>query len=356
MLDDLLRYLGLQEDADGLMWLKSKQNGDIPFSPGLVKAVIDSGKGLRAQADVPASLKRYASPEVRFLFQIVANDDTGIDVDRFDYFRRDTYNAGAQTAYNPMRLVNSARIVEGQIAFPEKEFPNLRLMFQTRFNLFKHVYTHRVSEAINLMVVDALLKADGALRISSMVHNPAMYVHLTDGILDQIAASAAHGWRCMCGDPEPCDKNSESEHFKSMAQARGLVERIRKRDLYQLAFEKVFYNRTLYRDLTRAAKEDGLKNQILEKDSTEKLRRDDFHVDLASIHHGDKENDPMVKVLFFSKDKPDKLLLLPRDTPLPDLDGPFIEYRLRVYARNREHTKDIHAAAKAWLKSLTPGN
>lgn len=46
------------------------------------------------------------------------------------------------------------------------------------------VYTHRKAKAVELMVVDALLEADPALRLSGAIRDPAAFCRLDDGIID----------------------------------------------------------------------------------------------------------------------------------------------------------------------------
>ena len=54
----------------------------------------------------------------------------------------------------------------------------------------------RKAKAIEFMVVDALLEADSALRISHKIHDPADFQQLDDGLLD---VSVGCGCGCGCG-------------------------------------------------------------------------------------------------------------------------------------------------------------
>lgn len=45
----------------------------------------------------------------RFLFEIVANDTTGIDTDKFDYIARDAYSLGMHSSFDRNRLLYSSR-------------------------------------------------------------------------------------------------------------------------------------------------------------------------------------------------------------------------------------------------------
>lgn len=41
-----------------------------------------------------------------FLFDIVANNRNGVDVDKFDYIQRDCYYTGVKSSYDPSRFLH----------------------------------------------------------------------------------------------------------------------------------------------------------------------------------------------------------------------------------------------------------
>lgn len=95
----------------------------------------------------------------KFLFDIVANKKNSVDVDKFDYIERDTYNLGLRSSYDPKRLLVYSRVINNEICYHQKEVYNVYEMFHTRYSLFKQIYTHRVGKAIELMIVDAFMAA-----------------------------------------------------------------------------------------------------------------------------------------------------------------------------------------------------
>ena len=84
--------------------------------------------------------------EKDFLYEIVANHRNEIDVDKFDYFKRDCYHLGIPVSFDCGRLMRFARIItdehdgKTQIAYHEKESWNIYELFHTRFNLHKRAY------------------------------------------------------------------------------------------------------------------------------------------------------------------------------------------------------------------------
>lgn len=53
-------------------------------------------------------------------FKIVANETTGIDVDKWDYFARDSHMLGISNNFSHERLMAMARVINGVIAFRDK--------------------------------------------------------------------------------------------------------------------------------------------------------------------------------------------------------------------------------------------
>ncbi|KAI9261697.1 hypothetical protein BY458DRAFT_439554 [Sporodiniella umbellata] len=164
-------------------------------------------------AGEPRTQSKYEDRE--FMFDIVANKKNSVDVDKFDYIERDAYNLGLRSSYDAHRLLVYSRVINNEICYHNKEVYNLYEMFHTRYSLFKQIYTHRVGAAIELMIVDAFLEADGYLKLSEKIDNPEDYLYLTDNVLNVIE-----------GSKEP-----------SLEKARSIVKKLRRRDLYKFVDE-----------------------------------------------------------------------------------------------------------------------
>ena len=59
-----------------------------------------------------------------FLYEIVANARTSLDVDKLDYLARDCHNIGLSTALRHERLIKNCRVIDGQLCFNSKEGPH----------------------------------------------------------------------------------------------------------------------------------------------------------------------------------------------------------------------------------------
>ncbi|CAL5398775.1 unnamed protein product [Camellia sinensis] len=140
----------------------------------------------------PENAPSKSSKEKRFLYDIVANGRNGVDVDKFDYILRDSRACGLGCNFQFQRLLENMRVIDDEICYRAKEL-----------------------KAIELMLVDALTKANDHLQIASSIHDPAAYWKLDDTIIKTIEI-----------DPDPALKES-----------RDLILRIRRRDLYQFCNE-----------------------------------------------------------------------------------------------------------------------
>ncbi|KAM3761479.1 hypothetical protein ACB098_01G271200 [Castanea mollissima] len=155
------------------------------------------------------------SGEKHFLYDIVANGRNGIDVDKFDYIVRDCRACGLGCNFQFQRLMESMRVLGDEICYRAKDYLTIHKLFATRADLYRTVYTHPKVKAIELMVVDALLKANDYLNISSFIQDPSKYWKLDDTIMKTIETAS---------NPE-------------LKESRDLIMRIRRRNLYQFCNE-----------------------------------------------------------------------------------------------------------------------
>ncbi|XP_060214288.1 uncharacterized protein LOC132641347 isoform X2 [Lycium barbarum] len=159
--------------------------------------------------------KSVSSKEKQFLYDIVANGRNGIDVDKFDYIERDTRACGLGCNFQFQRLMETMRVIDNEICYRAKEYLTIHKLFSTRADLHRTVYMHPKVKAIELMVVDALIKANDHLQIASYIDEPAQYWMLDDTIVKKI----------------------ETSTHQDLEESRNLIRRIRRRDIYQYCNE-----------------------------------------------------------------------------------------------------------------------
>ncbi|XP_058111618.1 uncharacterized protein LOC131254935 [Magnolia sinica] len=99
-----------------------------------------------------------------FLYDIVANGRIGIDVNKFDYIEQDCRACGLGCNSEFQRLMECMRVIDDEICSCAKEYLTVHKLFTTRADLYRTVYMHAKVEAMELMFVDALLKANSFLK------------------------------------------------------------------------------------------------------------------------------------------------------------------------------------------------
>jgi HD superfamily phosphohydrolase len=242
-----------------------------------------------------------------FLYQIVANHKNSVDVDKFDYLARDCYNVGLKSSYDSSRLLFSCRVVDDEVCFHSKEVHNIYEMFHTRYMLHRSVYSHRVVKAIEYMICDVLCQADRHLGISEAVNDPSRFVHLTDGILRTIEAST---------DPE-------------LEQARAIMHRIRKRDLYKF-IDEVIIPPELIAGFPQVRPEDICAYQGIGN----LLKPDDIIVQNLKVDYAMKDRNPVDNILFYTDpNQTTKAIKIPKQKVSSLIPDQFQERFVRVFCR-----------------------
>jgi HD superfamily phosphohydrolase len=108
------------------------------------------------------------------MYDIVANKTNSLDVDKIDYLQRDSSNLGLTTlGFNQSRILQGARVIENSLCYNSKNYTDVKEVYKTRYSLFKGVYSHRVSRAIDHMVVDALIEANQVFHFEEKIRDPA---------------------------------------------------------------------------------------------------------------------------------------------------------------------------------------
>ena len=164
-----------------------------------------------------------------WMFEIVSNKRSGIDVDRLDYLCRDSRKVGfEQDAQNiTNRYIEFARVnihpgtKRPIITIPQKDLKNVWFgIFQLRFRLHNTLYQHPAVCKIETMYKDVLRLSEGIyldrpgfeMELSRMHTNIKKYAKLNESVFNDIAVSTS----------------------KEFEKARQLLKRIDQRKLYTL--------------------------------------------------------------------------------------------------------------------------
>ncbi|AES96200.2 deoxynucleoside triphosphate triphosphohydrolase SAMHD1 homolog [Medicago truncatula] len=255
--------------------------------------------------------------EKKFLYDIVANGRNGIDVDKFDYIVRDSRACGLGCNFQPERLMETMQVMDDEICYRSTDYLTTHKLFATRADLHRTVYTHAKVKAIELMVLDALVKADPYLHIASSIHQPSEFWKLDDSVLKTIECSSNH----------------------ELEESRKLVLRIRRRDLYQLCNEFSVPKEKLdnFKSITP---QDIVCSQI----NGTNLKEDDVAVSNVKIDLTRGMENPLERIKFF-KDYGSKEKFPIENERISHLLPAFYEdIIVRVYSKKPELVEAVSAA------------
>ena len=272
-----------------------------------------------------------------FLYDIVSNARNSLDVDKFDYISRDCYALGLSRAFSYERLIVNSRVINNEICFNAKATMNIYEMFHQRYLLHKNVYQHRVGKSIEYMITDILLLADKRLRISKAIEDVNAYLKLTDCILKQIEVS------------EDADED--------MIQARALVLRLRRRNIYSLVDELIIPSET-----GNTFPQTVTAEHILAFNTHHSLLEpNDLHIQNVKLNYAMRDGiNPVDHIKFFDKNDLTRSYTIPAHKVTQLIPERFEERILRVFLKpaNADKFAAAQFALTEFLKQngqLSPG-
>jgi len=247
-------------------------------------------------------------PEKYFLYEIISNKLTGVDVDKWDYFLRDNISLKIGITFDHHRFLKNMTLADWpffaadkdkltvkRIAIRDKEFDNCQEMFLDRSRLHRKGYQHRVVKLMDKMMVDAWIAADdhfplisGAegktYKLSAACQDPEGLVQLTDEWVNQTIRNSS--------DP-------------GLREARMILKRIDDRDTYktiaQIENGSIEGSECYYEESLRDASGlFSLSEEDLEDEDI--LRPDDLCLFKININMGKKDKtNPVLSMLFCDK-------------------------------------------------------
>lgn len=293
---DMLDYLIQDNQLQQIFLENDIQENDIEFIKELIYGPLDDTK------DVGSGSYPYKGrgPEKYFLYEIVANKTTDIDVDKMDYFMRDNKAMEVGVTFDHTRFFRFSDVLEWsppdgspsrmRLCIRDKEADNLQEMFGDRNRLHRKGYQHRVVKIIDRMMVDAWLAADDHIKVtgkngqqyklSEACDDVSAFVKLTDEWLNQTIV------------------NSDNPQLK---ESRNLLLRISKREFYQLLNTVEFCGKLE----DTAAMEDSLQEMVADPvesdDPATTLTPADLCIVKRTVQLGKKPHNPIEDLLFYDK-------------------------------------------------------
>lgn len=120
-----------------------------------------------------------------FIFQIISNSLNGLDVDKLDYLCRDSFYLDSGVPFDLGRIILHAKVLDGNICFPEKVSYDLYKMYRARYDLHKQYYNHKTVICIEYMVRNILESLDSLIGISKIINDKNLdkFIDLTDSVI-----------------------------------------------------------------------------------------------------------------------------------------------------------------------------
>lgn len=116
----------------------------------------ESQRKLIKQLITPENDYIQSKKHPKWIFEIVANYRTSIDVDRWDYMTRDPYMVGiSELKFDNSIFFENFLIIDDEVMFNKKMVPKINDFFHNRYRLHKHIYLNQTSSAFENMFQDS---------------------------------------------------------------------------------------------------------------------------------------------------------------------------------------------------------
>ena len=237
-----------------------------------------------------------------------------------------------------------------------KEQLCVRELFDSRCKLQQLVYTHKTTRAIEMMIAEAMDKADNYFKISEARDEPGKLLMLTDCIQHQIL-------------------RAQDDNDEGLKAAKEILQMIINRKLYHFCGQTspllteeearmAQSGRTLSFDNDGSmspGEEERRRQKSLRKRVTsgilgfskfsDDITEEDLFVEVIVIRYGNGRNDPLDNIDFVNKEgKLVKRSPTSKGFPGPTFMKSYQEEFVRVYARKKEKIKEINNRFYEWCK------
>lgn len=278
-------------------------------------------------------IKSIISPEKHHtgvLYQIVANQLNGIDVDKFDYLIRDAKHLGLQIGFDPNRLINEFIIdADNNIAYPKHCSVNVFEMFYGRYMMHKKVYSHKTVKLVESMLSDLYIKIDPIFKISESVKDMNKFCELVDDTI-------FHYIDIIMNPPPFLKTDLTVDQYSAISEAYKIYHRVHCRNLYQQVVE--------INEDAEEYFETFLKDFIVKNPNTS---RNDFDISKTKVGFvsGNKP-DPFQNIFFYDKKENNSSFRLDKSYISSLINNNIQETHTYLICKKRELTAIVQSAYK----------
>ena len=118
----------------------------------------------------------------KWIFEIVSNDYSHIDVDKMDYIVRDSIALGLKINFNILSMIQNSKIINNHICYNINNMNDTYNLLLRRYNLYKLVYNNDVVKSIEIIIVKILNELDKTKKIKEWINNDKI-IYLVDSLL-----------------------------------------------------------------------------------------------------------------------------------------------------------------------------
>lgn len=213
----------------------------------LLELIIKSDSLLSSivQADEIEFIKTLISPSDKhngFVYEIVSNQKTSLDVDKFDYLQRDIYSLNFNAKIDVSTMVDQIKIVDNYEVFtddidhlysftypdPGKAIDDITNLFRTRHRLHSQVYRHKAVISAQLMVIEIFTLLDDILGLSESITDMSKFCKMTEGYIFNSVKFIADHLSILNSD--------QTERFNKAVK---LINDLETRNLYSIVYHFV---------------------------------------------------------------------------------------------------------------------
>jgi hypothetical protein len=337
-----------------------------------------------------------------WLYDIVSNRHTGLDVDKIDYFARDEGRAIDKCGLE-MKMITDARVAKARcsrpakchtcknqfepgfhymICYPEKHVAAVANFFKKRFHLHDIVYQHKTTTAVDSMICDIFCRADPYLRlqaysgesfpISRACFKSDFLLRLDDTVLTLIAHSTdkrlkeaqdllrrfkRHDfYKCAVDLSLDIDRSDIDVEDLEGEVLKNVEDSIRDKSIWKMDEKEI--ETSMLEEIRIWGSEQ--QNADVSSDSVTSLKAIDFIVKKLCMHHGGGSKNPLLRMRFYDKINEEKIFGPIDDLPVAEqiqeskhssiLPTAFQKCGIRVLVRDDSKRGVVSQLFHQWLE------
>lgn len=270
-----------------------------------------------------------------WIYQIIANKKNSIDVDKFDYLKRDTYMIGLKSSKPDYhRIFKNARIINNDICFNIKHDNEILNLFQTRYKQYKQIYYHKTTGSIDLMIKDALILSNSYFKYLNRLYDMKDYCLLDDNIIEKVLYISRNLNQMDSDELDDID-------VSSISQSGQIIDRIEKRDFYPFVCQVLITESN--KDLAFLQPEDICIGN---------MKIENILMNTISINYGNKDRNPFDSICFYKDENPALSFRIQASKISLSVPSKFTEKYLRIYTKYKEDVDKVKEGFDLYIKKV----